>query len=358
MKQYLFIPMILALLWACESAAPETESAVQAPVATNVEVAPVLPLEEAEPIITSGLVAAKEEINLAFKLGGVIKAVYVDEGQRVRKGQVLAVIDPVEIDAQVAQARSALEKAARDLERGERLYRDTVITLEQVQNLSTAKEVAEAGMRIATFNQRHTNIVATSNGTILRRMADGGEVVSPGQPVLMMASDEEARVIRVGLADVDIVKLQAGDRAEVFLDALPGEQLEAQVTEVAAAADLRSGTFEVEFTLDTRGLPVKNGFVARVHVYPSAGAEFLRVPMAALVEADAGRAIVYTPDSGFEQATRLALSPYRIGEDYIAVPAAGYPDLQYVITEGARYIKASGHIHVTNALDSSAQAMK
>ena len=120
------------------------------PVApTPVRVAAAIDGPAAPSIRTNGLLANKDEIRLSFKVGGVIKQLAVSEGEHVRKGQKLAEIEQTEINAQVEQARQAHEKAQRDVERGERLYADKVISLEQLQDLRTQTAVAEAALNSA-----------------------------------------------------------------------------------------------------------------------------------------------------------------------------------------------------------------
>ena len=105
-------------------------------------------------IATNGIVATKDEMRLSFKVGGVIS---VDSraarATQVKKGQTLAEIELTEVNAQVEQARQMAAKAQRDLERGERLYSDQVISLEQLQDLRT-----QAAMQQAQLQQRASSI--------------------------------------------------------------------------------------------------------------------------------------------------------------------------------------------------------
>src|SRR5262249_52417980 len=91
----------------------------------------------APPVVASGMLSPKETVTLSFKIGGVVARVLVDEGQAVLAGDTLAALDLREIDAGVTRARSAAEKADRDLARARRLYADSVATLEQTQNAQT-----------------------------------------------------------------------------------------------------------------------------------------------------------------------------------------------------------------------------
>ncbi len=90
-------------------------------------------------------------MKLSFKIGGIIKNIFVDEGQRVYKAQKLTELDLSEIKAQVNQAQSAFEKAKRDLERMKRLYADNVVTLEQLQNAETGFEIVKSNLKIVTL---------------------------------------------------------------------------------------------------------------------------------------------------------------------------------------------------------------
>jgi RND family efflux transporter MFP subunit len=190
-------------------------------------------------VVGSGVLASKKEAKLSFKNGGIVAALRADEGQDVRKGQVLAVLDLTEIDAQVAQARNNFEKAQRDRDRVQRLYADSAATLEQMQNATTGFEVASAAFTAARFNREHSVIVAPENGRILRRQVEEGELINPGSSVFLFAGGGagEGWVVRTGIADRDMVKLKIGDRAKMTFDAYPGVSFPAVVTEIAAAAD-------------------------------------------------------------------------------------------------------------------------
>ena len=109
-----------------------------------------------------GKLASKEELKLSFKTGGIISEIFVDEGQTVKKGQVLAKLNLSEIQAQVNQAILGLDKAERDYRRANNLYKDSVVTLEQLQNTTTALDIAKSNVKIAEFNLQFSTIKAQS----------------------------------------------------------------------------------------------------------------------------------------------------------------------------------------------------
>ena len=167
----------LALLLPLALAACSRGRAGVAPVhdAVAVRLAPVTIERIARPVSATGVLGPKEEVPLSFKVGGVIGRILVDEGQSVRAGDTLAALDLSEIDAGVTRARSAAEKAERDLTRAQRLYNDSVATLEQVQNAQTGRDVAAAELETATFNRRYAVIVAPA------AWSDGVSVVLSGR---------------------------------------------------------------------------------------------------------------------------------------------------------------------------------
>src|SRR4051812_3152366 len=130
----LFITLLstAVLLAACGSPAAQT---VTRP--TPVRAQPAITGPATPPIATNGIVANKDEMRLSFKAGGIIKSIRVSEGSPIKKGDTLAEIELTEVNAAVEQAKQLADKAQRDRERGERLYGDQVISLEQLQDLRT-----------------------------------------------------------------------------------------------------------------------------------------------------------------------------------------------------------------------------
>jgi multidrug efflux system membrane fusion protein len=321
------------LLAGCNSKATE-----EVPAATPVRVAAATTGPAAPSIRTNGLLANKDEIRLAFKVGGVIRRLGVSEGERVRKGQRLAEIEQTEVNAQVEQVRQAHEKAQRDAARGERLYEDKVISLEQLQDLRTQAAMAEAALNSAEFNWNYAAIVAPRDGTVLRRLAEERELVSAGTPVLVLGAQDQGFVVRTGLADREIVQVRLGDAAHVRLDALPDATLGGKVTEVASAADPASGMFRIEVTLDRSELPLKSGLVAKLTLVPSSASAGSRVyvPIGAIVEGDGSGARLFVLEK--DRARRRDVEVAFIEGDTVAL-VNGVAAGEQVITDGAQYLE-------------------
>ena len=316
--------------------------------ATPVRVAPVetAPLDPA--IRAVGLLATANEVRLSFKAGGIVAAIHVEQGARLLKGQVLATLMQDEVSAAVAQARALADKADRDLERGQALLADEVATLEQLENLVTARDVAHATLRAAAFNARFSRIEAPGDGILLRRLAEPGELVAAGQPVLVAGLTGGGWIVRASLADRDIVKIAPGTRATITVDAFPGRRFDGAVTELASAADPMSGTYEVQLAVDPQGARFLSGMVAKVEFEVSTSVAVPVLPVSALLEADGSVAVVYVVAPGEDVARRVAVRIGRLVGERVEV-LGGLVGGEQVVTEGAAYLRDGKTVRVIGA---------
>jgi len=288
------------------------------------------------PVTAAGTLGPKEEVPLSFKVGGVIAKLRVDEGQSVRAGDTLALLDLSEIDAAVVRARSAADKAERDLTRAQRLYGDSVATLEQAQNAATGLDVARAELETATFNRRYAIIVAPASGVILKRSAEPGELVQAGIPILKLGSHARGVVVRAGLADRDVVRVRLGDRAMVRFDAFPDGTFEGTVTELAGASDPMTGTYDVEVAVPSASR-LASGLVGRVEIRPAATHPVALIPIESLLEADGSHATVFAVSADGRRAERRAVTIAFLTGDRVAV-TSGLEGVTTVVTDGAAYL--------------------
>lgn len=302
-----------------------------------IQTADVLEKKMSLPIHAGGILAPKKTVRLSFKTGGIIAKILVDEGQAVKKGQLMAELDLSEIRSRVSQMESVFKKARRDLERTRSLFQDNVATLEQVQDATTSYEVARSYLDVARFNQKHSRIYAPAEGKILKRIMETNELVDAGMPVLVFGSSEDEWVVRVGVTDQDVVKLQLGDSAAASFDAYPGETFPARVSEIAETATPTSGTFEVELQIDAGGVKMVSGFVASMKIFPQKTQTCKIIPIEALVEADKRGGFVYIPLPDKDLAKKIPIKIRYIMGDQIAV-ARGLENVETVITDGSAYL--------------------
>lgn len=328
------------------------------PEVRTVRVATVRSGPAEPPVFASGLATSRDEARLAFKVGGVIAAIDVREGDVVKAGQRLARLEANEIDASVAQAEAGLAKAQRDLERGRTLFAQDVVTREQLDDLGTAESVARAQRDATRYNRRYAEIIAPADGRVLARLADASELVAAGSPVLVVSATDSGAVLSVGLADRDALRVSAGDVAEVRFEALPGQRFAARVQQVAGAADPRTGTWRAELRLNTDGtpLPSLSGLIGRARIEPASALKATRsyLPIEALVEGDQRRAKLYRfePATGKVRETIAAVAFIAGQEVALVEPLA--PGSQ-VVTDGAAFLRDGDTVRVSPTVASETQ---
>jgi RND family efflux transporter MFP subunit len=242
----------------------------------------------------SGIVKPKEEVRLSFKLGGEVKEVFFEESDWVQENAVLARLDQTEIRARVTQAEVEFDKAKRDLERIRTLHEDNVVTLAQFQDATSAFQKAQADLVIARYNLTHSEIRAPFSGRIAFKFVKAGELIPPGTPAFVLVDIREVKV-EVGTSDSDIGNIQLGNEAEIQVDAYPSETFTGKVTRKAIAADLTSGTFKVEITVENRQGKLLPGMIAQANLYTQPYQAML-VPIEALFSSKEGKGILFVLD--------------------------------------------------------------
>lgn len=338
--------LALAGLPGCSREAP---AAPAAPRSVRVAAAAVAPLDER--LRAAGLLTAKDETRLSFKVGGIIGSMRVDEGRAVRAGEVLAELQRAEIDASLEQAQQAAAKAQRDLGRAQALFADGVATEEQVQDLTTGERIARAALQAAEFNAAHTRIVAPAGGVVLRKLAEKDEQVSAGQTVLVVGGAAGGWIVRSGLADRDAMRVHLGDLAGIEFDAWPGRTWSGRVSNIAAAADPATGTFAVEVSLEPAGggtgvaAGFAQGLVARVSLRPRQAAPAVLVPVQALLEANEREAGILVLDRGRGTVRRVNIQIGRMSGGAVEVPG-GLDAGTEVVIDGAAFLENGDPVRV------------
>ncbi len=290
------------------------------------------------PIVLTGTLGAKEEIPLAFKIGGVVARVSVEAGQAVREGDVLAELSLAEIDAQVSAARDGRDKARRDHDRAMKLLADSVVTAAQAEDARTGLDVAEAQLRAAEFNQRYAVVRATADGVVLRRQLEVGQLVGPGTPVLVLRTERKGLVLRAAAADRDAVRLREGDIATVTFDAFPERSFNGRVERIAVAATPGTGTYETEIAVSANGARLASGLIGRAMLQTRSATALPTIPAEALLEVDGDEASVFVLATGNGDTAptvrRIAVRVAFLTEADAAI-ATGLDSTMRVVTAGA-----------------------
>ncbi|MBX2896079.1 MAG: efflux RND transporter periplasmic adaptor subunit [Cyclobacteriaceae bacterium] len=287
-------------------------------------------------IETAGVFTTDDETLLAFKTGGVIEKIYVKEGDRIKSGQLLATLNLTEIEAQVAQAQLAFEKTTRDFNRTQNLYKDSVATLEQYQNTRTALEVATRQVESARFNKVYSEIRALSNGMVMRKLANEGQIISPGTTVFQTnGSGTRKWILKAAISDREWATLQIGDAATVTSDVLPGKTWTGTVTKKSATVDVSLGALNIEITLNEHA-ELASGIFGKATIRATQKQKAWKIPYQALLDGNAQQGYVFI--NQYNKAHKVPVTVSEIKKDYVLI-TAGLQDGDQLIVSGSAYLK-------------------
>lgn len=309
-----------------------------------VRVAPVSTEKLQDVVHVTALVHSDAEAKPSFKTGGVISRTLVKEGDLVQKGQLLATLNLTEIEAQAKQASLGVEKAQRDLQRVENLYKDSIATLEQLQNATTALELAKRTNQIAEFNIDYSQVRSPIRGKVISQLLHEGEIAAPGYPVfaLLGVNPSDWKLV-AGLTDKNWGRIREGNKATITFDAYPGWKIEGKVIRLSDVANPQSGTFDVEISIPGKDKRLAAGLLAHVEIYPSSEATFPTIPVEALVSSSGRTGIVFIPDG--DKAVKKSVQIYDFKGEVIAIES-GLEDVKNVITSGSNFLEDGDPIRI------------
>ncbi|WP_291138932.1 efflux RND transporter periplasmic adaptor subunit [Flavobacterium sp. UBA7663] len=249
-----------------------------------------------ESIISTGLITTENETKLAFKVGGVIDRIYVKEGQSFNKGQLLATLKLTEIEAQVTQSKLGYEKSKRDYNRVYSLHKDSVATLEQLQNSKTLLDISEKALEQANFNKKYAYIYATSSGFVTKKIGNEGEIIQGGFPVLAINENNNQKnwIVKIGVSDSDWSAINENNSCKIKAN---GKSYSGIVSQKSKAVDSNSGTFQIEIKIQNATKELAVGMFANVTIHVSSNKNINAIPYDAVIEANGKKAFVFIPTS-------------------------------------------------------------
>lgn len=248
----------------------------------------------------TGIVEARVQSDLGFRVGGKILERLVDEGERVRKGQILMRLDPVDLElafaaqqANVEAARAIYGLAKSEEARVARLVESGAVSRQLSDQTRTALEstraqlqAAEAQARVSNNSSQYAVLLAGADGVIVRTLGEPGQVVAEGQPVVRLAHDGPREAL---------VNLPEGIRPDLGTTVsarLYGQDVkyQAKLRQLSDAADPASRTFEARFVIEGEATSVPLGSTVTIllDTQQTSDGESVRVPVGAVYDRGSG----------------------------------------------------------------------
>jgi membrane fusion protein (multidrug efflux system) len=299
----------------------------------NVEVQTLQTSDFTAYVRLTGAVEAYEDVVVSSQESGVIEAVLVEKGARVRKGQPIARIDDETLAAQVDEARSSAALARERYERQRQLWEEEGIGSE-IAFLQTKYDSQSADARLAFLEARLGRHVIKSpiDGVLDDRYVDAGEVVAPGTAVARVLTIDRLKVVG-GVPERFGPYVRPGDTAILTFDVLPGRTIEGTISYVGAAVDERNRTFPIEVLLENPEGRLKPQMVANVRVATEQFEDVIVVPQDVVIRTEGGYQVFVAAqdDRGlFAEARPVVLGPSF--ENEVVVESGLEPGERLIVT--------------------------
>lgn len=312
----------------------------------------------------AGEVRPRYESDLGFRVAGKILQRQANVGDVVKKGQLLARLDPADMSlnetsqrAQMNSLDAQLKVAQLDYQRNKQLFDEGVIGAAGLDHYRATFDAAKAQVEAARAqvhamsNQTgYTELRADHDGVITAAMGEPGQVVAAGQTVVRLAHSGEVEVA-TSVPEDQVGRMRQGMAVQVSLWASPGTTAPGSIRELASSADPATRTYSVRVSVPDPPAAMKLGMTASV-TFPLEGPKLVHIPMAALIEQGQDKGVWLYEAGSQSVAFRPVAIAGVVGNDILV--GGGLKDGDVVITAGAPLLRAGQKVKPM-AVDSVAE---
>ena len=316
----------------------------------TVETVIVAPASGAVSSIYSGQVVSRYSGNYGFRIGGMITERAVEVGQQVSAGQVLARLDPQDVQvnvrsaaAQTSAAAAQSEAQTTDLARARRLLAEGFISQAEFDRLQAATRSAQAQLHSARAQQTgadqqlsYTVLRASRAGVVTAVQGDVGEVVPAGPPVVVVESPGTIEVA-TSVPEGEVTKFRAAQLGVRFWTA-PSQVYPARIRTLSAAANAQTRTFDARIVFDAPPGTAAIGSTAEVVINEPVERQALRIPLSAITRQ--GQHSVVWVVSGDPATVQPRPVTIQATQDNDVLIASGLREGDRIVSAGAHLLRA------------------
>lgn len=306
----------------------------------------------------SGSLDPEWQADVAAKVDGRIEKVYVREGDAVTKGQVLAILEQTDTNANliIAQgsfldAQTNLRKAETDLQRYEELFKRGAVSQKAVDDYRFARDNAAAKLESARgtlqgmeSKSTGTVLVAPEDGIVSKRYYQEGYYAKAGTPIIAVADISSLKTI-IHIPEGQISGVDVGNEAVIKVPAYGDKKIVGEVTRIAPVADLPSHTFEAEVSVDN-SQDLRAGIYANVSLVALPKENVLTIPLNAIVMRDDQQTVYVANAEGVVQRRVLNIG---YTNDQVAEVVSGLTEQDLIVIEGHHKLREGSKINLEKA---------
>lgn len=280
------------ILVGCKSTKEKQYMNVDEKTTTRVDTMIVGELIKQQKLNYSGMIVPKVSVPLSFQVPGTVSAIYVDEGDYVKKGQVIAEIDKTTLQSSY-RASIAMQKQAQDAyDRLKSVYDKGSLPEIQWEEIKAKLEQANSAALISKQNLKNGTLRAPSTGYIGSKNIETGSTVIPGKTVFEVVSIKDVYV-KVSVPENEINLIKKGTKALVTVKAVGNQPEQAIVDKVGVVANPVSRTYEVKLLMKNKDLTIKPGMVCDVDISTAIKNESITIPFKAIIKDENSKECVF-----------------------------------------------------------------
>jgi len=362
MKPWLKWPgLVLAciLLAACQQGEKQEESAESESAEESEKESPAIPVETST--ATRGDIYASysgtapveafADATVIAKVGGEVRKIYVEEGDAVVAGQILARLDGDRLRLEQMQTEANLAKLQRDYDRNVDLIDRGLISAGEIEKLRFEMEALEATNRLAKLQLSYADIRAPIDGVVSERFIKVGNTLNIEAPTFQITSFNPL-VSYLHVPEREFRRIAPGQDAALVIDALGGELFRATVARVSPVVDPTTGTFKITIEVSDKTRQLKPGMFARINIVYDIHANALQVPRSALIDEIGTTSIFVVED---EVAHRREVETGFTGAGLVEI-VSGLSDSDVFVAIGQGGLKDGSKVVVINSDETSESA--
>ncbi|MEM7433002.1 MAG: efflux RND transporter periplasmic adaptor subunit [Pseudomonadota bacterium] len=284
-------------------------------------------------------IEAFAEADVIAKVEGEVRELLVEEGDSVRKGQILARLDGDRKRLALNESKARLDKLRRDYERNVDLSEKGLISVGDFENIKYEMEALEASYNLASLELDYTQVRSPIDGVVSERYIKLGNTLPVNHPVFRVTSLDPL-VAYLHIPEREFRNIQAGQQAAIAIDAMSGDPVIATVTRVSPTVDANTGTFKATIEMSGNDRRIKPGMFARIGVIYDTHANALQVPRSAIIET-VGNSYVFVIEDGIAVRKKVETGFAHAGMVEIT---AGLADDDSIITVGQVGLKPDSKV--------------
>jgi membrane fusion protein (multidrug efflux system) len=288
-------------------------------------------------ISVQGSLMSDDMVNASSDLGGRIIKLNVQEGQNVKRGQLIANLDLENLDKQRAELLKSLELAEEVYARQERLWNQNIGSEIQYLQAKNNKERLEKSLETLDFTKEKSKVYAPISGSVLSVNIKEGEMAGPGMPIITLLNISNIKVT-AEVPESYLKAIKKGDKIDIELPAL-GETRSAKINLIGNAINPANRTFKIEAALSNRDKVLKPNLLANVKLNDYTKANAVSIPVELVQQEVGGKSFVYSVKTVGDNSTaqKLYVTTGEVQDGKIII-TEGLKGDEKLISEGARMV--------------------